>query len=839
MANAADAGHKLGAAARPDVAANPAWLVPAWYVNATTGNDSNTCVTSGAPCKTWGEIVNRWQTDAPWLTTVVTVTIEAANMPVTDYIHWRPVITNTGAAIIAGTDTTVATVSLGSVVPKNRSAVGAYPTGALTANLGGLAAQGLRLVNNTHPSVAWIDSVSGSVSTITQPMSENVGAWTVPTEVDAWANGDSVTIASPVKAYVSSFDPTPATSGSFGADDFVGGFIGDIWVLDPTTTSFPSNVTFGHLVMVSEVRADPYVLVTGPTEAVISTTHVNCFFPYGGALFGSSLIGGSLNVSRLYGNCMVRAVGRGHHNPRQHQRRKRISAGTTVNEMGDVFFANSEVEILGDTDFDAIYYGVGLYGTYTLGFDSSAGGRYTPPAASTFLGSAVSGGLLTFGQSPGAAFANAYDTSVTPAQWYPARAITPALLDTAISSGGFSGRAYGDTGAVLAPYSQSTAAPAAYVAPIANGGTARDAGCPDGSFYEGTGSTSPPTCAYIAIPDGGVTSVTGSSGVTCSPTTGAVSCSNTGVTSVTAGSGISVSAATGGVTITNTGSAAVTSVTGSSGVTCSPTTGSVVCSVAAPIGVGNGGTGVTSCSAGDFVQGNGTSPLQCTNVAAHDVLISEGSGDVAGASPAGAVGSPLVSQGGSADPVFETLNIGGGGTGKVTLTSGSILLGNGTLPVTLLAPGTSGNVATSNGSAWVSQAAPVQLGGFIDYVTNTLSGMNTSIQVVASVAESITFPRPVIVDASWICTDGQETNSVVVGVNVDNNTLIPGANQLPNGLGADSPGHGAGSFGYSYMSQHLYFGGLSTASHVFYFMAALGGTSAFTPTCTVQAVIHF
>ena len=401
------------------------------------------------------------------------------------------------------------------------------------------------------------------------------------------------------------------------------------------------------------------------------------------------------------------------------------------------------------------------------------------------------------------------------------------------------------------------------------------------------------TCNTAADPtfqttSSAVSSVTGSLGVNCSPTTGAVNCTNTGVTSVTGGTAISLSGATGAVTITNTGvtsavagtgigvsgatgavtfsNTGATSVTGTSGVTCSPTTGAVSCSntgvtsVTAGSGINvssstggvtitntalftnnvpSGATGFTSCSAGDFVQGNGTSPLQCTNVAAHDVLISEGSGDVAGASPAGAVGSPLVSQGGSADPVFETLNIGGGGTGKVTLTSGSILLGNGTLPVTLLAPGTSGNVATSNGSAWVSQAAPVQLGGFIDYVTNTLSGMNTSIQVVASVAESITFPRPVIVDASWICTDGQETNSVVVGVNVDNNTSIPGANQLPNGLGADSPGHGAGSFGYSYMSQHLYFGGLSTASHVFYFMAALGGTSAFTPTCTVQAVIHF
>ncbi|MGA7119160.1 MAG: hypothetical protein WBY94_03635, partial [Polyangiaceae bacterium] len=574
-----------------------------WYVNATTGNDSNTCVTSGAPCKTWGEIVNRWQTDAPWLTTVVTVTIEAANMPVTDYIHWRPVITNTGAAIIAGTDTTVATVSLGSVVPKNSSAVGAYPTGALTANLGGSAAQGLRLVNNTHPSVAWIDSVSGSASTITQPMSENVGAWTVPTEVSAWANGDSVTIASPVKAYVSSFDPTPATSGSFGADDFVGGFIGDLWVLDPTTTSFPSNVTFGHLVMASEVRADPYVLVTGPTEAVISTTHVNCFFPYGGALFGSSLIGGSLNVlgstgtawsGQLDGDIIV------------HGNMSVVNGspeGTTVNEIGSVFFSGSQVEILGDTYFNGLYYSTGIYGTYTIGFDSSAMGLYAPPAVNVFLGSAVSSGLLTFGNSPGVAFANAYDTSVSPGQWYPARAITPALLDSSVGSGGFGGRAYGDNGSILAPYGQTIVAPSAYVAPVGNGGSGRDAGGPAHSVALWEGPASPMgatvacssgqvlTCNTAADPtfqttSSAVSSVTGSLGVNCSPTTGAVNCTNTGVTSVTGGTAISLSGATGAVTITNTG---VTSAVAGTGIGVSGATGAVTFS-------NTGATSVTGTS---------------------------------------------------------------------------------------------------------------------------------------------------------------------------------------------------------------------------------------------------
>lgn len=52
-----------------------------------------------------------------------------------------------------------------------------------------------------------------------------------------------------------------------------------------------------------------------------------------------------------------------------------------------------------------------------------------------------------------------------------------------------------------------------------------------------------------------------------------------------------------------------------------------------------------------------------------------------------------------------------GGTGLTSLTTGSVVVGNGTSSVSLVAPGTSGNILTSNGSTWVSSAAPSS-GGF-------------------------------------------------------------------------------------------------------------------------------
>jgi hypothetical protein len=48
----------------------------------------------------------------------------------------------------------------------------------------------------------------------------------------------------------------------------------------------------------------------------------------------------------------------------------------------------------------------------------------------------------------------------------------------------------------------------------------------------------------------------------------------------------------------------------------------------------------------------------------------------------------------------------GGGTGAYTLTANNVIIGNGTSAVGFVAPGTSGNLLTSNGTTWTSAAAP-------------------------------------------------------------------------------------------------------------------------------------
>jgi hypothetical protein len=59
---------------------------------------------------------------------------------------------------------------------------------------------------------------------------------------------------------------------------------------------------------------------------------------------------------------------------------------------------------------------------------------------------------------------------------------------------------------------------------------------------------------------------------------------------------------------------------------------------------------------------------------------------------------------GTAAGLSATLAVASGGTGSTTLTANNVLLGNGTSALQVVAPGTSGNVLTSNGSTWTSAA---------------------------------------------------------------------------------------------------------------------------------------
>jgi len=66
------------------------------------------------------------------------------------------------------------------------------------------------------------------------------------------------------------------------------------------------------------------------------------------------------------------------------------------------------------------------------------------------------------------------------------------------------------------------------------------------------------------------------------------------------------------------------------------------------------------------------------------------------------IGTALSMSGGTL--AVTTVPVANGGTGATSLTANNVLLGNGTSALQAVAPSTSGNVLTSNGTTWVSQA---------------------------------------------------------------------------------------------------------------------------------------
>lgn len=106
---------------------------------------------------------------------------------------------------------------------------------------------------------------------------------------------------------------------------------------------------------------------------------------------------------------------------------------------------------------------------------------------------------------------------------------------------------------------------------------------------------------------------------------------------------------------------------------------------------------------------------------------------------AGAVTSGQYLRGNGTDVIMDTLKAGdmtgtlvvaNGGTGAATLTANNVLLGNGTSALQAVAPGTSGNLLTSNGTTWTSASPPA--GGVTSLNGQTGAITNTSFNAIGS-----------------------------------------------------------------------------------------------------------
>jgi hypothetical protein len=84
-----------------------------------------------------------------------------------------------------------------------------------------------------------------------------------------------------------------------------------------------------------------------------------------------------------------------------------------------------------------------------------------------------------------------------------------------------------------------------------------------------------------------------------------------------------------------------------------------------------------------------------------------------------------------------------GGTGRNTLTQNALLAGNGTSPVDLISPGTSGEVLTSTGTSWVSAVLPSagDVYGPASATDNALVAFNGTTGKIIKQASTVTVPQ--------------------------------------------------------------------------------------------------
>lgn len=184
--------------------------------------------------------------------------------------------------------------------------------------------------------------------------------------------------------------------------------------------------------------------------------------------------------------------------------------------------------------------------------------------------------------------------------------------------------------------------------------------------------------------------------------------------------------------------------------------------------VANGGTGATTFTAGTYLKGNGTSAIATQS-----------------GIPAG-------------DITSGTLGVARGGTGATSLTANNVLLGNGTSALQVVAPGTSGNVLTSNGTTWTS-AAPSPNSSISQQDTNvTVADSVTSF--TASVAATTPFNVEISGISSGVVTVSkiQGTGTIVVGAVLNGIGVPPGTTITAFGTGTGGTGtYTTSATGYS------------------------------------------
>lgn len=240
----------------------------------------------------------------------------------------------------------------------------------------------------------------------------------------------------------------------------------------------------------------------------------------------------------------------------------------------------------------------------------------------------------------------------------------------------------------------------------------------------------------------------------------------TGRTTLTPAHGVLLGEGTSAINTATPGTAGYTLVSGGASVDPTFAQLDLTLGITGVLPVSNGGTGISAITAHNLLVGNGTSaatllppgttalPLLSrgasldpaygvlsvpgggtgqTSAFAHAVIIGNGAAGYVSSGP-GTNNSPLVANGGAADPTFRPLDIStsgvtgilptaNGGTGIFEPTAHAVLVGNAASALTLVSPGTAGYPLLSQGAGADPAFGKLDISGG-NNVTGTLSQTN-------------------------------------------------------------------------------------------------------------------
>lgn len=801
-----DAGPARVGAVRPPIH-SPACDVSNWYWDHAGGSDSNTCTDAAHPCKTYAEISAR--EGGPCVRSVATIKT-ALTDDTDEHLVVEDVMGDGSSLTIQGTLNAIASGNLATVTPKSRTSGSGN---ALTASLGAAisVAPGLLIRNNTRSATSWaLPNNLSNPTILSQPFDNSLN------EVDTYTAGDSFSVMQPTKLLFAK--AAPVTND---VDALV--TIANVWLAP--VTNYPTSLSN---VILNGVRLDSdtarLTALVAANSLLQGNTNSSISFGDSPLSTGSSLFGGY--CAGLYSYASSFFMGS-----------DAIVEGTT-RLGGEVqydfvyktaFLSQASIEgrvapqgALSQNAQPAILYGPWVISVIHGGLLVYSGVNGAPAAGSAV--SAFPGASL---RVAGVSTAAAFDPSLSPVQIFPGRALSPIQLDTSVGAGGFGGVAVSRDlqGAIVAWDKEfSWPNPVPYVTPIANGGTATGTVCPNGQVLESNGSSyvcaTPAACPVnlatcttgVLGPGGGGTGVgslcpngqylqsNGASNVCTTPSGGGSSCP---INLATCVSGI-LTGPNGGTGFSSCGNNQIVEGTGGSALACAATI-NLTTQTDGTLLVPRGGTG------------------QATNTA-HAVMVGEGTSALNAVGP-GTTGIPLVGVTGS-DPVFGQAQVPGGGTGAVSFPAHTVLVGNGTNPITSVGPGASNlpligfngsdpiftqlplgvpngnvsgtlqhlnggtdvtspgatfNVLTSNGTSWVSATpslfaitgstttiAPVTLGLAATIIAQKTLTAVAGHLIIGAAVDQFT--------ATTICPAGPY--NVIYGVSVDNSATINAATQI-------------------------------------------------------------